>query len=499
MKKIVYILGFITTIGFSQNITDALLFSTEFSKGTARYNAMSGAFGALGGDLSAINNNPAGSAVLQNSLFVGSMQSMHVANDLSYFNSPTESAFTSLSINQLGGALVLHSYQKDAVWKKIVLAANYQETNNFGNDYTASGVSDTSINTYFLNYADGLPFSAIQALPGEYLEEAYLNIGAQYGFAYQQAFLGYYGGIIDPVDDTNPTNALYVGTADFSTVQQDYFYASSGANTKTNINFSTQYKDDLYLGASLNWNTVFSERLTRIYETGYAEDSALEFVSFDTYLKTTGKGFSFQFGAIKKVGKNLRLGVSIQSPTWTRLTDQLSQKINSNLADTDIGYIGKNQVNVFEPYTLRAPAKYTGSVAYVFGKRALLSLDYNYKDYQNIKMKPNYDFSAVNTTIKNSLVGASSLRVGGEYRVDKWSLRGGYHFEESPYKDLTMQSDLSGYSFGFGYHFPNMTLDFSYSRSMQDKKHQLFDVGLINKANVSATESFITATLVYKL
>lgn len=40
-----------------------VLFSTENINGTARYNAMSGAFGALGGDLSSIETNPAGAAV----------------------------------------------------------------------------------------------------------------------------------------------------------------------------------------------------------------------------------------------------------------------------------------------------------------------------------------------------------------------------------------------------------------------------------------------------
>ena len=42
---------------------DALLLSGENSQGTARFESMGGAFGALGGDLSSININPAGSSV----------------------------------------------------------------------------------------------------------------------------------------------------------------------------------------------------------------------------------------------------------------------------------------------------------------------------------------------------------------------------------------------------------------------------------------------------
>ena len=40
-----------------------VLFSKEKINGTARFNAMSGAFGALGGDISAMEINPAGKKI----------------------------------------------------------------------------------------------------------------------------------------------------------------------------------------------------------------------------------------------------------------------------------------------------------------------------------------------------------------------------------------------------------------------------------------------------
>ena len=56
-------------MAFSQNISDGLNYSSNSLDGTARFNSMSGAFGALGGDLSAIAINPAGSAVFNNGHF----------------------------------------------------------------------------------------------------------------------------------------------------------------------------------------------------------------------------------------------------------------------------------------------------------------------------------------------------------------------------------------------------------------------------------------------
>ena len=47
----------------AQSLNDALRYSQTSLSGSARYNALSGAFGALGGELSSISINPAASSV----------------------------------------------------------------------------------------------------------------------------------------------------------------------------------------------------------------------------------------------------------------------------------------------------------------------------------------------------------------------------------------------------------------------------------------------------
>ena len=499
MRKIVFIISLITTVGFSQNINDAILFSGEDIQGTARYNAMSGAFGALGGDFSAINDNPASSAVFKNSLLTGTLAVSGANNDAEYFGTRTYETNSDIGINQLGGAFVLNSIKEGTDWKKFVVAINYNKVQNFDKEYFISGKSDNSVSSYFLSNANGLQFQDIQILSGEYIEEAYLNILESYGYQYQQAFLGYYGGVIDPADAADPTNTAYVSTGNYSTVNQDYYYSNSGANSKFNFNLATQYKDVLYLGVAFNGNFINSERITSIEETGYDASSPLKFVTFDNKLKTTGAGFSMQVGAIGKIGKMLRLGASFHSPTWYLLNDELSQKINSNLADADIGFIGENQVTIFEDYKLRTPAKLTGSAAVIFGKQGLLSLDYHYKDYNNIKMRSDSGFADTNRVISNSLNGTSSINLGGEYRIQKWSLRAGYRFEESPYKNKVVMDDLTGYSLGFGYNFGRSKIDFSYNQTNQEVGHQLYDTGLTNAAKIDERNSAVMASFTLNL
>ncbi|MDE6783368.1 MAG: hypothetical protein K2J17_06575, partial [Paramuribaculum sp.] len=57
------LLAAIPMIGFAQTAFDAYQMSRYDLRGTARFMSMAGAFGALGGDLSSLNQNPAGIGV----------------------------------------------------------------------------------------------------------------------------------------------------------------------------------------------------------------------------------------------------------------------------------------------------------------------------------------------------------------------------------------------------------------------------------------------------
>ena len=69
MKKLYFTVSAIIAAGFvpstmsAQSATDAYQVSQYDLKGTARFMSMAGAFGALGGDLSTLSQNPAGIGV----------------------------------------------------------------------------------------------------------------------------------------------------------------------------------------------------------------------------------------------------------------------------------------------------------------------------------------------------------------------------------------------------------------------------------------------------
>ena len=119
----------------AQNIEDVLNVGLDRTQGSARYQALSGAMGALGGDLSAINSNPAGSAIFNYSQLGFTLTSFNRNNKTSYFNQSTNNDDVSFKFNQIGGVFVLKSPDSD--WKKISIAFNYELHNNYDNEVYA--------------------------------------------------------------------------------------------------------------------------------------------------------------------------------------------------------------------------------------------------------------------------------------------------------------------------------------------------------------------------
>jgi long-subunit fatty acid transport protein len=366
---------------------------------------------------------------------------------------------------------------------------------NFDNQFRASGNSSQGIDNYFLNFAQGQELRNLRTFDGERIDDAYLDIGSSLGFGAQQAFLGFQSGLIEPVEDTDE-NTNYFSNAQYANVNQNFTQISNGFNSKFTLNLAGQYRENLYLGASLNFHSVFYENFTSLTEAGFDQNSEIQFVNFDNFLQTEGNGFSFSLGAIAKLNENIRVGGSYQSPTWYRLSDNISQSINTDspVRNPNLSLIDFNLVTVFPDYTIKTPSKLTGSAAIIFGKDGLLSFDYSFQDMSQAELRPRADaaFAAENEFISEQLAVVNSYRIGGEYRLSRISLRAGYRFEGSPYEDTTIIGNLTGYSGGIGFSFGANRIDLAYNRTEQDTSELLFDSTVSNAALVNRINTNIS-------
>ena len=504
MKKyiILFILGLSITKVQSQEISDAMRYADDDLNGTARFVSMSGAFGALGGDFSSLNVNPAGGAVFLKNQIGFTFSNYGIQNNTDYFGSQYSDCINTFDVNQIGSVFVFYNVKPTSDWKKFTLGINYENANDLDNSIFSYGTNPTnSVANYFLTYANGTN----GGVPLDVLENSFYNY---LNFQEQQAFLGYQGYVINPLTD-EPDNAKYVSNVPpGGDYYQENYIESSGYNGKLVFNMATQYKDQFLFGLNLNSHFTNYLQYTSFYESNSnSETTGLRSLLFENNLYTYGYGFSFQVGAIVKATEDLRFGLAYESPTWYELNDELLQTLyttgynygnppDPNLSST---IVESKYIMLYQPYNLQTPGKLTGSFAYVFGKKGLISIDYSYKDYGNTKFTPkdNYNNTGINQAMSNTLDVSTEFRVGAEYRIKQLSLRGGYRYEGSPYEDKQIQGDLNGFSTGLGYNFGPAKIDFAYAFSHRSSQQESFSQGFTDGAHVDTENNNFSLTLLF--
>lgn len=506
MKKYLYLTTMFLAFGAiqAQEVRDGLRFAQNDLSGTARFRAMSGAFGALGGDFSSISVNPAGSAVFTTSQVGITASNYSLKNKSSYFGSNSdESENTFDLLSQAGAAFVFHTNNEKSSWSKFVLSINYETTKNLDNSEFSFGTNpNNSASQYFANRANtvNVPFAEF--------DNYYYD---QFNLREQMAYLGYHAYIINPRDITNP-NTDYVSNvpAGADGAPGNYYHenslVSTGYNGKLSFNASGQYKERFYFGVSLNTHFVDYQQSTSFYEdNNNSQTTGLRSFRYDKDLQTYGNGFSFQLGAIAKITDAFRLGLAYESPTWYELTDEMRQTVRSSGYNFGAPGFGTTATDsdffiAYDPYRLHTPGKWTGSAAYVFGKSALISVDYAIKDYGNTRFRPNDDyFDSINGQFSDQLDLAGELRIGAEYRIKQFSLRGGFRNEQSPYKNGKTIGDLTGFSGGLGYNFGHTKLDLAYSYAERDSQQGFFDYGFKDGATIKSVNNTVSLSLLFEL
>ena len=461
MKKVTLFVLFcaISLPNFSQSLGYedlSLLFSKDNNTGTARFNAMSGAFGALGGDVSAIKINPAGASVFKNSLFSASANSRSTDITSSYYGNNITTQEEYFNFSQAGAVFVYKPYS-NSDWSKFAFSFNYSIKNDFNNSFLSEGNSGYSTFTEF-PLETGTPIT-------------------QYTNANSQKF-------------SNTTNGELA----------EYNFAISGV-----------YQNDLHLGVAVNtYDLKFAQRSTLREQNNDGNGNILNAKFYQENI-TTGTGFSLSAGAIYKATKSLRLGFSYQTPTWFTEINEESNILNNDgfFGDTEIEVTGSNTIydntanNNFPiqgfSYKLKTPAKTTASIAYIFGGNGLISADYTINGYEKMKLS-NGDFTTENQFFSTELRNTYTLNIGSEWRFKTLSIRGGYHYEQSPDVNAIESDNTKGYSFGAGYNFGNTKLDFAYQNKSNTQQYSFYpQYNQVNAAELNIDNRIITATLTINL
>ncbi len=496
MRKLYFVLsmGCLATGAFAQSAIDAYRFSQPDLRGTARFMGMGGAFGALGGDLSTLSQNPAGIGVYRSNE-LGFTLDLDVQKSTSDARGlKTSDNQTKFYLDNIGGVATIRL--GSSVIPNLNFGFTYNKAVSFNRRYKGS---IDKLQTSMSNYIAGIANNQELTVPDVETTDTYDPYNPNDGGiqAPWLAILGYDSYLINPKG--NPNNPSWMGQfGDRTSGKANFDVTERGSVDEYNIAFGGNISNVVYWG--MNFDIInFDYRL----DAGYGEDLTGAYVYNPTTdivaptdsrwrmrnaYRANGTGFNYQLGVIVKPIQELRLGLAFHTPTWYNMTETYSagtsmQYYGQNLsASTNDGYPGS------QDYNFNSPWKVIASVAGVIGSKFIISADYEWNGYKTMKFSEannyyggdgywddpwDYDYYSVtpaslnndpyayeNEDIKNVYRHTDTFRIGAEYRVTpSFSVRAGYSHVSSPVESKAKNNDMTIFTAGTipNYRFDNDT------------------------------------------
>lgn len=481
MKKL-YIISAIVlsgTMAHAQSAIDAYRLSQPDLKGTARFMSMSGAFTALGGDLSTISQNPAGIGVYRSNEvgFTLDLDCQHSTGEEGGYKSDINQ--TKFLLNNIGFVWTLKLPSSSC--PNINFGFTYNKTSSFNRRYVGSiGLNNQtqSLSNLIADVTTQGGYAEGQLIGDEYNNWDPYNPPASDVGAPWLSILGYQSFLtsLSPYG-TNQyvgqwADGKTTGYGLFDVQEQgsvDSYNIALGGNI-SNIVFWGMDFDITHLNYTLTPNWTENLQDARVEGNNGFENIPANW-TLRNYYNCNGTGFNYKLGIIVKPIQELRLGVAFHTPTWYGLTETFKGSV-SYLYDNEVygEKFTNNNMMAYNDVNFRTPWKLTVGAAAVLFNKLILSADYEWQKYSTMKYSvpgygggdywgddwnnyPWYDYSAeykakqyisypyqdifyeTNEDIKNIYQSTNTLRLGAEYRViPQMSVRIGYAHVSSPVK-----------------------------------------------------------------
>ena len=426
-RNLLFIIAlFVCALSYGQGEIDAYRYSNDDLSGTARGQAMGGAFGALGGDVTGVAINPAGIGIYRSSEVVANMSltSPIISGNT---NQESNTTFHFDNLSYIG----YYPLVKGSMLS-LNFGFNYNRIKSFDQRYSVSTPTNmkSSLTDYMSQLTNGIPQSTFNNDPYNTAGVPWLSVLAWDGY------------LIDPGNaDNNYISRLGKGEL----VSPSLKVSEKGKVESYDFTVGSNIANIFYWGATFSI-TDLSYLMTSSYDESFLGEEKGGF-SLDNYLETKGSGYQFKVGAIVKPVDVLRIGVAYHSPVWYTMTDYFLASVtprgiygdNGNLAGTT-----STPDNAAVNYYFRTPGSWTFSLAAILGTQAIISLDYELKDYSVMNLKDNNenDIKDVNDIINQDYKNTSTIRAGFEYRfTPQFSGRLGYAWAQNPYRtDMNIKS-----------------------------------------------------------
>lgn len=436
----------VSQLAFSQNVSDAVRWSFTNPGGTARTLGVGGAFGAMGGDFSVVNINPAGLGVYRKSEFTisPSLSNSRTTSYIKGLNSQTtKDKYNSFSLDNISFVFTSNNGSNPSSF-----ALGFSKIADLNKNFTFSGQSNGSITQRFAERANGKTEEELDDF------EAYpaLFVGAIYDL------------------DTNEFYETDFGQ--FDEVNKKQQVEQNGYINELTLGWGKNIKNKFTVGVSLGIPFVSYEE-TKQYQENDNQNTIPVFntLNYTEYLNTSGIGANIKAGFIYSPVNLVRIGGAFHSPTWYTLNDDYYTNLDYSYNDGQSRFYEKRSPDGSFKYRLNTPAKLVGSLGSVFkfGTKfsGFVNGDIEWVDYNNNK----FNFTSysndqseqqntilINNEIEQYLGSVLNLRLGGELAYGVVRLRAGIERGDSP---LSADNEkINTTSFGIGVREDNFFIDF---------------------------------------
>lgn len=419
--------------------TDILSLSQHQPLGTARSMAMGGAFTSLGGDLAAVNINPAGLGMYRNndvamSVSVG-INKASTPNTIAY--NPKDNTTTRLSLNNIGTSIKV--YEGSGKILAVNLALSYNKVADY--NYSTSFLMPNNVGSLADAFADmatagGLVINEMED-GKRFIGDGAGNLNFMTNPYYWGAVLGYKNGLID--NKGAGWRPYEIG--DGASIGQFYNINSRGSAAEYSVAAGANYNNIVYFGVSLDVQSI--NRQQHVYygeEIDYPNGAPsgvelpyrLNYFNYNQTMHINGSGVGAKFGVTVRPLEALRIGIALHTPVFYSMTYRYVAQMSSRALSAgdnpdgyhlDRGYIYGDEItpelldNGEYRWEFITPTRLLVGASYTFGTKAVVSLDYQYDAYSGLRFKSSpYDVSEDNAYFRSEMRGSHTVRGGVEFK-----------------------------------------------------------------------------------
>ena len=421
MKRLLLILFLVYSLSPISYCQDVQRFSERHLMGTARYVGIGGAMTAVGGDPSAVMDNPAGLGLYRRNEITLSISETidrtQQAEGIDTYQSARFAAPNIATIWVWGNP----NKQRGMIYSNVMLSAN--RLANFNREIVAKGTGLGMVPS-ICALTNGLDETYLQNKPWDDTEIGWLSI------------LGYETYLINPQVDSLAMDVInqYQWTPAVDFTEGSLSVSEVGYYDQYTLSWAGNISNQWYVGLSVNIPTLSYTKRTSHYETDRFQSAELK-----SMYHLSGVGVSGTIGLIYRPIQALRVGASFHTPTMMSLSIQTEGDMYSTVEGKK--YEALTPASGVVSSEMVSPLRTSVSVAGQIGNKGLIAVQYDYAH-------------------SSEMEDVHTLRIGAEAQATRGLfLNAGYVYESS-----FMKTDPV---WMLGYNEIRTDMDYRYTQSSQ--------------------------------